>query len=371
MKYYLLAGEASGDLHGSHLMEALKQKDPAAEFRGLGGDAMADKGLHGVKHIRELAFMGFAEVVTHLPEIFRNIKQVSVDIAAWQPDAVICIDYPGFNLRVAKKVKKAGIPVIYFISPKFWAWGEWRVKKVKQAVDLMLLIFPFEESFYKKHGFDKVKYVGNPLMDALSEHQPDNSFREKNKLGEAPILALLPGSRKQEIARMLQPMLETANQFPDYKTVVACAPNLNDEVYAEYKTQFPNAVFVRGATYTLLEQAHMALVTSGTATLEAALLNVPQVVVYKSSPMSFAIGKRLVKVKFIALVNLLLNRKAVNELLQNEANPDSMYWELKGIEVGEGRKKLLSEYRELRSLLGDTGASQRAADEIVSWLNRK
>ncbi len=365
MKYYIIAGEASGDLHGSNLIKAIKLKDPNAEFRFWGGDLMAKAvGENPVKHYKELAFMGFLEVALNLRTILGNIKFCKQDIENHRPDILILIDYPGFNLRIAEFAKKLGIKVVYYISPQLWAWKEGRVETVKKFVDETLVILPFEKDFYKKHGIE-AHFVGHPLLDAISDLPEIDAehFKKEHHLNEKKIIALLPGSRKQEVEKMLSIMLSVMPHFPDYQFVIAGAPSLDKEFYQKFETE--NVHFVSNKTYDLLRCSEAALVTSGTATLETALLNVPEVVCYKGSRISYEIGKRLVKnIQYISLVNLIMNREVVKELIQNELTTKNLIKELNLI-LGENRQKILSNYDELRQKLGGKGASENAAEVIV------
>lgn len=365
MKYYIIAGEASGDLHGSNLMKALKHKDPNAEFRFWGGDLMAKQGGTIVKHYRDLAFMGFLEVVMNLRTILNNIKFCKEDIQNNKPDVLILVDYPGFNLRIAKFAKEMGIKVVYYISPQLWAWKEGRVEIIKKYVDEMMVILPFEEDFYKKHGVHS-HFVGHPLLDAISTLEDINAenFKTENGLNEKEIIALLPGSRKQEVEKMLQIMLSVRPYFKDYQFVIAGAPSLPKEFYQKYVDE--NVHFVSNKTYDLLRCSKAALVTSGTATLETALLNVPEVVCYRGSKVSYAIAKRLVKnIKYISLVNLIMDDEVVKELIQNDLNTNNLVEELKKILVSEKRSEIMRNYELLREKLGGKGASENAAEIIA------
>lgn len=366
MKYYLIAGEASGDLHGSNLMKSLKLKDPNAQFRFWGGDLMQAQGGEMVKHYRDLAFMGFVEVVQNLGTILKNIKICKKDIETHQPDVLILIDYPGFNLRIAKFAKSLGIKVIYYISPQLWAWKEGRVETIKKYVDEMLVILPFEKEFYKKHQVD-AHFVGHPLLDAISGLQPvsEIAFKKENQLNDLPIIALLPGSREQEVKKMLELMLSIRPHFKNYQFVIAGAPSLPKSFYQQFVDE--DVHFVSNKTYDLLRVSKAALVTSGTATLETALLNTPEVVCYRSSKISYEIAKRLVKhIKYISLVNLIMDREVVTELIQDELNTKNLVLELNKILEGDSRNKMLSDYEILREKLGGSGASDVAADLIVN-----
>ena len=366
MKYYLIAGEASGDLHGSNLMKAIAEKDKNAEFRFWGGDLMSKAGGTLVKHYRDLAFMGFLEVVQNLRTILTNIKFCKKDIQEFKPDVLILIDYPGFNLRIAPFAKKLGIKVVYYISPQLWAWKEGRVKTVKSSVDEMLVILPFEKDFYSRHHVE-ARFVGHPLLDAVAGLNPVDveGFKKEHHLNRKKIIALLPGSRKQEIRKMLEIMLSVRPYFREYQFVIAGAPAIEKDFYQEYVDE--NVHFVSNRTYDLLRCSEAALVTSGTATLETALLNVPQVVCYKGSAISYQIGKRLVKnIQYISLVNLIMNREVVTELIQNDLTTKTLVKELQDILNGK-RSKMLDDYAELREKLGGQGASDKAA-EIITGL---
>lgn len=366
MKYYLVAGEASGDLHGAHLMRALKEKDANAEFRFFGGTLMQAEGGTLVKHYADMAFMGFVEVILNLRTVLKNLKQCQKDIAKWQPDTVILIDFPGFNLKIADFCKKHGLLVCYYISPKVWAWNQKRVLKIKRIVDHMLCILPFEVDFYNQWGMP-VDYVGNPLLDAISNFTPDKLFREKNNLTSKQIIALLPGSRKQEIKHLLAEMVAAKPHFPNHIFVIAGAPSFTIDDYKPYLT-LPDIQVVFNHTYDLLQNAEAAVVASGTATLEAALLNVPQVVVYKGNALTIAIGRLLIKIKYISLVNLIANKPIVKELIQNECNPQSITNELNLlVNNSEHRTQMLREYDELDLLMGKPGASEKAAGLIYHY----
>ena len=365
MKYYIIAGEASGDLHGSNLMKELKKKDAQAEFRFWGGDLMQEQGGTLVKHYRDLAFMGFAEVIMNLRTILGNIKFCKKDIQEFKPDAVILIDYPGFNLRVAEFVKSLGIKVYYYISPQIWAWKTGRVHTIKKFVDRMFVILPFEKDFYAKYDYE-VDFVGHALLDALKDlpELTTEKFKSENNLDDREIIAILPGSRKQEIRVKLPIMLSVAKDFPEYQFVVAGAPSQEESFYREIAGNDLKIVF--GKTYDLLRSAEAALVTSGTATLETALLDTPEVVCYKGSRISYEIGKRVVKyIDYISLVNLIMNREVVKELIQNKLNTKNLKSELSKILNEPKRSEILNDYKELRENLGGSGASQRTAELIV------
>lgn len=366
MKYYIIAGEASGDLHASNLMKSLLKEDGNAEFRFWGGDLMAEvAGAQPVKHYRDLAFMGFLEVAMNLRTILKNIRFCKEDLKDYQPDVLILVDYPGFNLRIAEFAKQLGIKVVYYISPQLWAWKEGRVEKIRRFVDEMLVILPFEKDFYKKHQV-QAHFVGHPLLDAISDLPPIDKerFKAENGLSSKEIIALLPGSREQEVIKMLRLMLSVRPYFKEYQFVIAGAPSLPKEFYLNYVDE--NVHFVSNKTYELLRSSKAALVTSGTATLETALLNIPEVVCYRSSRISYEIAKRVVKnLKFISLVNLIMDRKIVTELIQQELNTQNLVHELKQILDGEVRGKMLADYETLREKLGGKGASDKAAEIIV------
>ncbi len=369
MKYYIIAGEASGDLHASNLMKEIKNKDTQAEFRFWGGDLMQAQGGTLVKHYRDLAFMGFAEVLMNLRTILGNISIAKKDIETYRPDAVILVDYPGFNLRIAEFVKKLGIKVYYYISPQIWAWKSNRVHKIKKVVDKMFVILPFEEEFYQRYDY-KVDFVGNPLLDSLN-HLPsidEAKFRAEHSLDERPIIAVLPGSRTQEIKVKLPLMLSVEKDFPEYQFVVAGAPSQPIENYRKITGE--NLKIVENKTYDLLRISHAALVTSGTATLETALLKIPEVVCYKGNPISYEIGKRIIKnIRFISLVNLIMDREVVKELIQYELTYETIKHELNLILNSSKREQMLKDYDELYHKLGGIGASERTANLIVQDLN--
>lgn len=364
MKYYIIAGEASGDLHGSNLIKELKKTDAGADIRCWGGELMQAAGAHLVKHYRELAFMGFIEVVMNLRTIFRNLSFCKKDITAFTPDAIILIDYPGFNLRIAQWAKAKGFKIIYYISPQVWAWKENRVHTIKKCVDKMLVILPFEKDFYKKWNYN-VEYVGHPLVEVVDEWQLQHPHTVKTN-----IVALLPGSRKQEILKKLPIMLEVSRHFTDYKFVVAMAPGLDKSFYDTLLSGYTNVKAVTGKTYDLLMQATAALVTSGTATLETALFGVPEVVCYKGSAVSYAIAKRVIKIKYISLVNLIMDKPVVKELIQHELTVSNVKKELHELLTGKERiEQLQEDYSALKTLLSKGGhASANAAKAISSFL---
>jgi len=366
MKYYLIAGEASGDLHGANLMKALQKEDTAAQFRFWGGDLMSEVGGTPVKHYRELAFMGFAEVIFNLRTILKNIKFCKEDIEVFQPDVIIFIDYPGFNLRIAKWAKEKGFNTQYYISPQIWAWKENRIKDIKRDVDAMYVILPFEKDFYEeKHKFP-VHFVGHPLIDAIATREqvhPAN-FRSEHNLDERPIIALLPGSRKQEISKMLSVMLSIVEDFPDYQFIIAGAPSQDASFYEQFIQQ-QNVHLLLNKTYDLLSISHAALVTSGTATLEAGLFKIPQVVCYKGNRASYEIAKRVINLNYISLVNLILNKEVVTELIQTDFNTKRLKEELTKILDPYKRATLFLDYYDLEQALGGKGASEKTARLIT------
>ena len=370
MKYYIIAGEASGDLHASNLMKALKEKDPNADYRFWGGDLMQAVGGTMVKHYRELAFMGFLEVLLNIRTIFKNIKFCKVDILKYNPDVIIFIDYPGFNMRIAKWAKEKGYKTHYYISPQIWAWKENRIKAIKNDIDEMYVILPFEKDFYeKKHNFP-VHFVGHPLIDAIADREQidPSKFREENNLDHKEIIALLPGSRKQEIKKMLGVMLSVIDDFKEYQFVIAGAPSQDYEFYKQFINN-ENVHFVDNKTYDLLSVASAALVTSGTATLETALFKVPEVVCYKGSWFSYQIAKRIINLKFISLVNLIMDKEVVTELIQEEFNKRRLKKELTRILDGYEKAKLFLDYYDLEKKLGGKGASEETASLILQKIS--
>ena len=374
MKYYIIAGEASGDLHGSNLIREIRKLDNIADIRCWGGDLMEHAGAHLVKHYRDLAYMGFIEVVMNLRTIMKNLKFCKQDILQFKPDVIILIDYPGFNLRIAEWAKHQHIKVAYYISPQVWAWKENRVKQIRKNVDKMLVILPFEKDFYKKRSFD-VEYVGHPLADVVESAQNDieplpNTLA--SPLNEPNIIALLPGSRAQEVTKKLPVMLEVSRAFPDYRFIIAKAPSLDDRFYEQLMEPYKNVRSIRNKTYQLLLHAKAALVTSGTATLETALFGVPQVVCYKGSNISYQIAKRLIKVKYISLVNLILDKEVVKELIQNEMNVQNVTTELRRVlKDRDTIIRMKRDYADLKKLLSEGGnASEKAAKSIVQMIRR-
>tara|TARA_R110002124_G_scaffold99337_1_gene245339 strand:- start:73778 stop:74896 length:1119 start_codon:yes stop_codon:yes gene_type:complete len=369
MKYYLIAGEASGDLHGANLMKALKKQDAEADFRYWGGELMQESGGELVKHYRDLAFMGFIEVIFNLRTILKNISFCKKDIAEYNPDVIIFIDYPGFNLRIAKWAKQKGFKTHYYISPQIWAWKEGRIKAIKRDVDTMYVILPFEKHFYEnKHNFP-VHFVGHPLIDAISNREQvyPETFKKTHNLDDRPIIALLPGSRKQEISKMLNIMLSVVENFSEYQFVIAGAPSQDASFYAPY-IQKQNVHLLLNKTYDLLSISHAALVTSGTATLETALFKVPQVVCYKGSRISYEIAKRVINLKYISLVNLILDKEVVTELIQTDFNTKRLQEELSGILDPYQRAKLFLDYYDLEKMLGGKGASEKTASLIYKTI---
>lgn len=368
MKYYIIAGEASGDLHGSNLIKALQQLDGESDIRCWGGDMMQSTGATLVKHFKDLAFMGFAEVVKNLPTILRNMKWCKADIVAFKPDVLVLIDYPGFNLPIAEWAKKQGIKVAYYIAPQVWAWKENRVKKMKKCIDKMLVILPFEKDYFQNRWHWEVEYVGHPLMEVVQQKQQAGVAAKITTT--SPIIALLPGSRKQEIAVKLPIMLAVSKSFPQYQFVVAKAPGQQDAFYDNFLAPYNNVSAVRGATYDLLMQSAAALVTSGTATLETALFGVPEVVCYKGNAISYQIAKRIITIKYISLVNLIMDKPVVKELIQHELTTNNLIAELKLLLDDTSRQvQLKADYQQLQAML-QTGesASQKAATAIVSMV---
>lgn len=369
MKYYIIAGEASGDLHSSNLMKAIKQKDADADFRFWGGDLMQEQGGKLVKHYRDLAFMGFAEVIMNLRTILGNIAFCKKDLLGWKPDALILVDYPGFNLRIANFAHKKGIKVVYYISPKIWAWRRGRVWQIKKVVDKMLVIFPFEKDFYAQYGVE-VDFVGNPVIDALQneKHESKEVFLKNNNLSDKPIISILPGSRKQEVARMLEIMLKVIPEFNNYQFVIAGLSSLGKDYYSQFISGYPVKV-IYDQTHSLLHYSDGAMVTSGTATLETALIGTPQVVCYKGNLLSYEIARRVIKVQYISLVNLIMESMVVKELIQNDLTSDNLKSELDLILNDDNyRNRQLTSYNALRKKLGKKGASANAASIISDFV---
>lgn len=361
MKYYIIAGEASGDLHGSNLIKHLHKQDAEATVQCWGGDLMQQAGAKLVKHYKALAFMGFAEVVKNLPTILGNLKFCKQDIEVFNPDVLVLIDYPGFNLRIAKWAKQKGYKVVYYISPQVWAWKENRVHSMKQCIDRLMCILPFEKDYYKTKWNWEVDYVGHPLIEVIEKFKAENNIVAAEKT-----IAILPGSRKQEIAKKLPIMLQVSSLLPTYNFVVAQAPGQDENFYAPLLQPYKN-VSITNKTYALLNQAQAALVTSGTATLETALFSVPEAVCYKASPISYAIGKRLVKIKFIALVNLIMDKLVVKEFIQDELTAKNLANELEALLHNENyRKEVLANYTLLYNKLNTgSNASEKAAKIVV------
>lgn len=370
MKYYIIAGEASGDLHGSNLMKALYRQEPEAEVRFWGGDLMEQAGGTLVKHYRDLAFMGFAEVVTNLGTILKNIRFCKKDIEAFKPDVLLFIDYPGFNMRIAKWAKQKGYDTHYYISPQIWAWKENRIKAIKRDINHMYVILPFEKDFYEKKHHFPVHYVGHPLIDAIEQFKEKDisDFHKKHGLDNRPVIALLPGSRKQEITRLLNEMLAIVEKYPEYQFVIAGAPSQPYSFYAPFIRQ-KNVKFIENETYALLNHAYAALVTSGTATLETALFKVPQVVMYKGNSISYEIAKRIIKLDYISLVNLIMDAPVVTELIQNDCTAERVTKEFDKVINNFYRAQMLENYSELEKKLGGGGASDRVINIIKENLS--
>ncbi|PZP46582.1 MAG: lipid-A-disaccharide synthase [Pseudopedobacter saltans] len=366
MKYYIIAGEASGDLHGGNLITAIRHKDDNADIRCWGGDKMQAAGATLVKHYRDLAFMGFAEVVANLRTILGNIRFCKKDILQYNPDVLVLIDYPGFNLRIAEWAKKQNIKVVYYIAPQVWAWKEGRVPKMKRCIDKMMVILPFEKDYFKDRWGWKVDYVGHPLIEEISKYES----LPKTNISSKPIIGLLPGSRKQEIAKKLPIMLQMAAKFADYQFVIGQAPGLDASFYQSFIVSYPNVQLLQNRTYDIMRQGKAMLVTSGTATLETALFAAPEIVCYKGSKISYEIAKRLIKVKFISLVNLIMDREVVKELIQDQLNVTNIERELKLLlENTEKKKKLQEDYKQLYDKLYLGGnASEKAANIIYDFV---
>ncbi len=383
MKYYIIAGEASGDLHGGNLIKELKKLDQAAAIRCWGGDKMQAEGGTLAKHYRELAFMGFTEVLMNLRTIFRNLAFCKEDIQHFKPDTLVLIDYPGFNLRIAKWAKQEGLKVIYYISPQVWAWKEGRVRMMRKCIDKMMVILPFEKDYFKNKWQWEVEYVGHPLVEvvegweqdsagpATNANGPKGTLQTGRRFSDKPIVALLPGSRKQEILKKLPVMLEVSQVFPGYQFIVAKAPGLEGSFYDGLLQHYGNVSYVSGQTYDLLAQSEAAMVTSGTATLETALFGVPEVVCYKGSPISYQIAKRVIKVKYISLVNLIMDKLVVTELIQDMLTPANLRQELERLLHDEKRRaELKQDYADLKKVLSRDGqASAKAARSIVDFLS--
>ena len=372
MKYYIIAGEASGDLHASNLMRELKKLDPQALFRCWGGDLMVQEGAQLVRHYRDLAFMGFMEVVSNLGTILNNIRYCKNDILGFHPDVLILVDYPGFNLRIARFARTENIRVFYYISPQLWAWRPSRVKIIRETVNRMFVILPFENEWYRKYDYD-VDWVGHPLLDVINEDLqiPDRKmFFEKNRLPDKPVIALLPGSRKQEIHNILRIMVSVLPEFPEYQFVIAGASSLREDFYRKICPD-QNVKIIFSQTYALLKHSEAAIVTSGTATLETALMGTPQVVCYKGYRISYMIARKIVKVPYISLVNLIMQRESVNELIQYRLTKENLRAELmKILEDPLNRQRIIQDYDQLKEKLGGRGASGRAANLMIQYLKK-
>lgn len=368
MRYYIIAGERSGDLHGGNLVKALRQRDPQATFRGFGGEYMQEAGVTLSLHYSEMAFMGFAQVVLNLNRISKFIKQCTADIEDFKPDVVILIDYGGFNRRIAAFCKMKGIKDFYYITPKVWAWGQYRARELKRNVDRMFVILPFEKDFFKKFQWD-VDYVGNPVLDAVKAHRQNDEFLSRwNSNGDKEIIALLPGSRKQELERLIPVMADVARRFPEYRFAVAAVSNLDKTLYAPF-SELENVSYVEEQTYDLLSHARAAIVTSGTATLETALFRVPQIVVYKTSWINYKISKWVIQVPYISLVNLIAGKEVVKEMIQDAANVSDIATELKQLLAESPRRKtVLQGYDEIIKILDTGSASENAAELMVRYL---
>jgi lipid-A-disaccharide synthase len=367
MKYFFVAGERSGDLHASNLIKAIKEKDSSASFRGFGGEYMQEAGMQLLVHYHEMAYMGFLEVLKNLPAIWKYLRQCKQEILRFRPDALVLVDYAGFNLRIARWAKAQGIKVFYYISPKVWAWNQKRALKIKASVDHMFVIMPFEKGFYAAYDY-KVDFVGNPLLDAIRAFTPAPDFQQRHRVQDKPLVAVLPGSRRQEIESMLGFMLELIPQFPDYHFVVAGIRNMPQHFYKE-ALEHPQARVVFDQTYDLLANATAALVTSGTATLETALFEVPQVVCYKTSWLSYQIARRLIRVEYISLVNLIAGREVVKELIQDELRAERLQEELSAIlPGGSGRADQLKAYSSIKAQMGEHRASAITAGLMMKYL---
>lgn len=373
MKYYIISGEASGDLHGSNLMKAIYRKDPNAEIRFWGGDLMQSVGGTMVKHIRDLAIMGFVEVVAHLRTVLANIKLCKQDILAFNPDAVIFIDYPGFNLRIAKFTHSHGFKNFYYISPQVWAWKKGRIKTMRKVLDKMFVILPFEKPFYDKNNVSNVDYVGHPLLDAVADFKSVNKeddFRKQHNLDDRPIIALMPGSRKMELRKMMPTMADLASRHPEYNFVIAGMTLLGDSFYKPFLTS-ENVTLVYNQTYLLLQSAFAGVITSGTATLEAALFHLPQVVCYRANAFTVALAKRFAKVNYISLVNLIADKPVVRELIQKDLNKNTLETEFSKITKDKNnRMAMIAEYENIEKMLGSKGVSDKAVEAILKTLKR-
>jgi lipid-A-disaccharide synthase len=368
MKYYIIAGERSGDLHASNLMKAIGKEDTDAQFRCIGGEYMKEVGADLYLHYKEISFMGFIEVFSNLPYLLKVLKTTKQDILNFKPDVLILVDFAGFNLRIAKFAKQHGLKVFYYISPKIWAWNQKRAYKIKVLVDRMFVILPFEKDFYEAFDYE-VDYVGNPVYDSIADHKTNPDFRKKNDLSYKPVIAILPGSRKQEVESMLHYMMSIIPSFKDFQFVIAAVSNLPKSYYENFNRAGIKIVYDQA--YDLLANAEAAIVTSGTATLETALFEVPQVVCYSTSGFTYAIAKLLIKVKFISLVNLIAGEEVVKELIQDNFTPGNLIFELKKITKDkEFRNKQIESYKNIKSILGSPGASQKAAKLMVGYLKK-
>jgi lipid-A-disaccharide synthase len=372
MKYYIIAGEASGDLHGANLIKALREADAEADVRAWGGDLMQQAGATLVKHYRDLAFMGFVEVVKNLRTILRNMKFCKADIDSYRPDVLILVDYPGFNLRIANWAKERGYKVFYYIAPQIWAWHSSRIHQIKKSVDRLYVILPFEGQFYQEFDYE-TEYHGHPLVDVLTQREVDVDFRERHQLSDLPIIALLPGSRQQEVQRLLSVMLELVPRFPNYQFVIAAASALSLTEYQQIMVnaglaQESRCRIVQNETYALLQEAQAALVTSGTATLETAMLGIPQIVCYKTSPITYFLAKQLVDIKYISLVNLIADQEIVPEMIQGNCEADQLEPIVHQLLHEQRRETMISAYQQLHTQLGEKGVAQRVAQSMVQRL---
>lgn len=365
MRYYIIAGERSGDLHAGNLSRALLAKSPHSSIRGVGGDHMAEAGVELATRYSEISFMGFAEVLLNLRKIASTLKMVKNDLDNYRPDAVILVDFAGFNLKIARYVKEKGIKVFYYISPKVWAWNQKRAYTIKKLVDRMFVILPFEKQFFEKFNFYNVDYVGNPLLDAIKSFRPEPGFRERFPQNK-PLVAVLAGSRQQEVKAMSTRLDDIARQLPNIQFVVAAVDNLDEKLYERFTS--PNIQILKDNTYNLLSVADASITTSGTATLETALFHCPQVVVYKTSAFTYTIAKNLIKTPYISLVNLISGREVVKELIQSDFNPDRVIEELRTIlPLGSDRERVLNDYQDLTQLMGEPGASEKTAELILDY----
>jgi lipid-A-disaccharide synthase len=367
LKYYIISGERSGDLHASNLVKGLKKNDPSAIFRGTGGEYLKEAGAELFRHYKEIAFMGLWEVVVNLRVISRIFREVQADILLFKPDVLILVDFGGFNMRMAKWAKANNIKVYYYISPKIWAWNQKRALKIKATVDRMFVIMPFEKDFYKKFDYTNVDYIGNPVQDAVGAHVVNSNFRNENNIPDKPLIAILAGSRKQEVTVMLETMVSFTKEYPNYHFVIAAVSNLPKEYYESYKTS--NITIVYDQAYDVLSYAEAAVVTSGTATLETALFEVPQVVCYKTNPVTYFIGKPLVKIEFFSLPNLIAGKEIVKELLQYDFTTEIVSDELRKLLNKDYSQKVKNDYKEMKQIMGEKGASERAAKLMVDYLN--